>query len=241
MKIKCNLPISTVKLPVSKLDVKIRPYTLKEEKILLLAKDASDATEYSSAMVQLVDNCTLDLLESSADLPLADLVYLFVQIRAKSTSEISELRFICKKTIEGSDIPCNGSISYDLNLNDLKVANLLESDSIMIDPSIGLGIRLNYVSVNSMNRAISQDDAESQVKLIYDLMECLYDNELVETKQDITYAEFKDFIEDLPRNQLKIILDVINNNPVLSKTVKLVCSKCGNEVDYELKGVNDFF
>lgn len=240
MKIKSNLPISKIILPISKKTVHIRPYTLKEEKILLIAKDAKSPDEFSLAMVQLVDSCSTDLKESSAELPLADLVWLFVQIRAKSVGEISELTFTCKKELEQGKI-CNGSISYDLDLNKLGVRNASISNVVTIDPEIGLGIKLKYVSVSSMSRAESEDDATSQIKLIYDLMECLFDNENTETKADITFDEFKEFIETLPKSQLKNILDFINSNPMLSETINLKCPNCGNETQYTLEGVNDFF
>jgi hypothetical protein len=248
MKIKSKLPIFTVKLPVTKVDVKIRPYTIKEEKILLLAKDATGPDFFVSAMVQIVDNCTLDMKSSSENLPMADLIYLFIQTRAKSVGEISELQFTCKKeTLEfledGSSYKttCNGVIQYELNLNDLDIANLKETDTITIDPEIGLGIKLKPVSVNSITQSKNEDDTDSQIKLIYDLMICLFDSDTVETKDDISFDEFKEFIETLPSSQLKLIIEYIDQSPYLTKTIMLKCPKCGNETEYTLKGVNDFF
>lgn len=245
MKIKTKLPTSIVSLPILKEKVKIRPYTLKEEKIILLAKDATGEDSFTHAMVQIVDNCSIDMKTEAADLPLADLVFLFVQIRAKSVGEISELRFTCKKQIEAtedvSSHTCNGAIEYDLNLNDIEVSNVKDSDTVMIDPEEGLGIKLKYVSVNSMQQSQAIDDSDSQIKLLYELMICLFDNETIETKEDISFAEFKEFIEDLPLNKLKLVLDHINENPVMTKTIILKCPKCKNETEYPLKGVNDFF
>ena len=95
------MPTYELTLPSTDVKVKYRPFLVKEEKILLMAMESGKENEiYDNATKQIVDSCTFNSLDVET-LPMFDLEYIFLNIRAKSVGEISKFKVICpddKKT-----------------------------------------------------------------------------------------------------------------------------------------------
>ena len=83
-----------IKLPISQLDIKYRPYLVKEEKNLMVANETGEQKDIINAVKNLIDNCTNNTLKSGV-IPMADLEYLFVNIRAKSSGETTKVSIKC--------------------------------------------------------------------------------------------------------------------------------------------------
>ncbi len=81
-------------LPSSDVQVKYRPFLVKEEKILLLAMESEKAAEITKALKEIVHACTFGSINVEA-LPTFDLEYIFLNIRAKSVGEVAKLKLLC--------------------------------------------------------------------------------------------------------------------------------------------------
>ena len=81
-------------LPSSEVQVKYRPFLVKEEKILLLALESNDGKEIKKALKEIVHTCTFGSINVDA-LPTFDLEYIFLNIRAKSVGEVAKLKLLC--------------------------------------------------------------------------------------------------------------------------------------------------
>ena len=57
---KIDLPIFEMELPSTGEKIKYRQYTVKEEKILLVAQESKEPAAEILAMKQVVNNCLLD-------------------------------------------------------------------------------------------------------------------------------------------------------------------------------------
>ena len=75
-------------LPSSDVQVKYRPFLVKEEKILLLAMESENTAEVTKALKEIVHACTFGSLNVEA-LP------TFLNIRAKSVGEVAKLKLLC--------------------------------------------------------------------------------------------------------------------------------------------------
>ena len=102
---KLSVPQYKVELPSSGEQLNMRPYLVKEEKVLLIALESKDAVQIQNAVKNLIMSC-YDLKDAKK-LTSFDLEYLFLQLRAKSVGENIALRAKCEK--------CD-------NLNDYKLA-----------------------------------------------------------------------------------------------------------------------
>ena len=78
---KIDLPLFETKLLSTGKTVKYRPFTVKEEKILLMAQEAQEPNQVILSMRQIVTNCCEDV--NVDELPMFELEYLMMQIRSK--------------------------------------------------------------------------------------------------------------------------------------------------------------
>jgi hypothetical protein len=83
-------PTYKLKIPSTKKEVPFRPMTVREEKILLLAKESAASEEILMAVQQVVRNCATEELKLE-ELTIFDLEYLFLKIRARSINNLVKL------------------------------------------------------------------------------------------------------------------------------------------------------
>ena len=88
---KIKSPIFELTLPSSNAQIKYRPFLVKEQKILLMALESQEQGEMFRAIKQIIGNCALDEIDVD-ELPMFDLEYFFLRLRAKSIGEIVDLR-----------------------------------------------------------------------------------------------------------------------------------------------------
>ena len=97
---KLNTPTYELEVPSTDEKIKYRPFLVKEEKILLMAMESKDNAQIINAVKDIVSSCTFEKL-NVATMPMFDMEYIFLNIRAKSVGEISKLKILCpddKKT-----------------------------------------------------------------------------------------------------------------------------------------------
>ena len=73
---KIDLPIFETKLPSTQENIKYRPFTVKEEKIMLVAGESKDMMQQVLAIKQIVNNCVLE--RDISDIAMFDLEYLLL-------------------------------------------------------------------------------------------------------------------------------------------------------------------
>ena len=87
---KLDVPIYELVVPSTGENIKYRPFLVKEEKILLIAMESGKSKDMLQSVSDIVDECTFKKLKLG-QMPMFDVEYMFLQIRAKSVGEISEL------------------------------------------------------------------------------------------------------------------------------------------------------
>ena len=110
---KCELPISGI-------EVNYRPFLVKEQQHLLIARESEDATAVFDAIMNLINSVTEGKIDGS-ELPLVDVEYLFLQIRTKSIGETAKIPLMCM------DDECDGVGVIEMDLTTIKV----DTSSIM--------------------------------------------------------------------------------------------------------------
>ena len=91
---KVEVPTYELTLPSEDKKIKFRPFLVKEEKILYIAQETGDNKAMIQALKDVVNACTFDTLHID-QLPIFDVEYIFLQLRAKSVAEIAKFRTIC--------------------------------------------------------------------------------------------------------------------------------------------------
>ena len=95
---KIDVPIYNVKLLSDGKDVKFRPFTVKEEKLFLMANESEDLITIVDTVKQVLNNCVLSDFDIDS-LPLFDIEHLFLNIRARSIGEVVNLKYKCNNTV----------------------------------------------------------------------------------------------------------------------------------------------
>ena len=82
---KVETPTYELTLPSQDIQVKYRPFLVKEEKILLMASETGGQKEMIQAVKDIVSACTFNKINAST-LPIFDLEYLFLKYLCTSTA-----------------------------------------------------------------------------------------------------------------------------------------------------------
>ncbi len=86
-------PEYSTTLPSTGKRIKYQPFTVKEEKVLVLAAEGSDPDEITNAISNVLTTCITSPTDIKiSDLALFDIEYLFLKTRAKSAGEKIQLK-----------------------------------------------------------------------------------------------------------------------------------------------------
>ena len=217
-------------IPSIEQEVMMRPFVVKEEKILLLAKQSNDKDQIFLAVQQVVQNCLLDQEYDVTKLPFFDVEYLFIQLRLNSIGDSISLKLI--------DDDSGEEVNATIDLNDLKIEVSEDiQDQVEIDDETF--IRFKYPSMKDLSKLSSENEVDS----FFDLLRCCIDTIIQgETVYDFTlYSddERSEFIESMSMEHLNKCRDFVSNLPTTQITAKW---KSGKEVKEKIiKGMNSFF
>ena len=233
---KLNIPQYKVKLPSSGEEINMRPFLVKEEKVLMIALESQDAVQITTAVREIILHCTsLDTLDECTTV---DIEYLFLQLRAKSVGEKITLQTKC------TDESCDGLTKLVMDIDDIKIINNDTEKTIMLEEENGVGVTLNYPTAAKLQSLELSDDAK-QTEVIMDIIvECIdtiFDNDSVHPTKDVSSEEVRAFIDSLNTEQFNRIQRFFQNDPAIYYETKTNCLKCNKDIDIELKGLANFF
>lgn len=216
--------------------VKFRPFLVKEEKILLMAKEGKDAEAIRQAIEQIINNCAVEPLEVDK-LPMFDIEMIFLKLRAKSVGESVKLVFNCKNEVDGQ--VCDTNTDYQLNLDKIEY-EVPEGHNPKVMITDKLGIKLKYPTLANLPTK-EEDEYQLMLDSLIDNIECVFDGEQVYNISDATEQEQIDFIESLSRETMDKIVEFFNTAPKVVLTDKVNCKKCGFEHTLHAENLLDFF
>ena len=229
---KLNVPQYTVELPSTGELISMRPFLVREEKVLMIALESNDPVQISNAVRTVIESC-YDL-EDMDSLTNFDIEMLFLQLRAKSVGENMRIQVKCQH--DG----CEGMTPVDINVDDVVVDNIGQEKTVILDEKTKLGIEFKYPSVNDIVKMDLEkiDSFEGTVDFIAGCVAAIFDeNEIYDADHD----EIKEFLETLNGEQFRNVQQWFNNAPSVYYNLQFVCEKCGKPNEVELRGLNSFF
>jgi len=241
---KIKSPIFELSLPSNGVPVKYRPFLVKEQKLLLMALESEEPTEMFRAIKQIINNCAVDDIEVD-DMPMFDLEYFFLKLRAKSIGEIIDIQLRHPNGINSDGVECTHATPTKLNLMDVGVIKDPKHNlKIMLDEESKIGIVLKYPTV-SLSAKTTVDKDQSQMDTIVDIVansiDYIFDAEAVYPASESSKTELQTFVNDLNQEQFAKLTEFFNTIPKLKHTFDWKCSKCGCKEHVELEGMTSFF
>ena len=232
---KLTTPTYELEIPSTDEKVKYRPFLVKEEKILMMALETKNESDIVQAVKDIVSSCTFNKVNLDA-MPMFDVEYVFLNIRAKSVGEVSSFNVLC---------PDDGKTyaKCEVNLTDVKV-QVEEDHTNKIELGNGMGMIMQYPTINSFaETGIKTITAENMLEVISSCILQIYEEEgkKVYDPKDQTKKELTEFIEQLNTNQFKDVQKFFNTMPRLKHVVKVKNPKTKKESEITLTGLNDFF
>ena len=228
-----NTPTYTCILPQSGQEVKYRPFLVKEQKILVLARESESTSQVMDSIIELIGSVTFDKVDATK-LATIDLEFLFLQVRAKSVGETADVTVSCQE--EG----CAGSGQTTVDLNEVEVKGSVPDDlKIMLTDEMGVIVKIPNVS--DLQSVDEVDDVDQGLFVLKKSMETIFDAENTYEIADVSKEDLDEFIESLTLQQVEKLSSVFNDLPRLEKEVEYQCNLCGTKQSRTLVGLQSFF
>lgn len=228
---KIDLPLFELTIPSTGKKVKYRPFNVKEEKILLLAKETEELEQIILAIKQIINNCTHGV--DVNNLAMFDLEYIIINIRAKSVND--ELQFSIQDGETGETIKLN----LDLNAITLKID---EKHNKRIKVNDDYTMIMKYPSIDNLKDLSASENNDPLFDMMVECIDVLVssDGDKIYKFSDFTKQEIVDFIESLNAKTMSTIKEFFDTIPVLKVEIPYK-NKNGNERTFVLEGLNSFF
>ena len=235
---KIEYPIFDVHLKSLNKKVKFRPFLVKEEKLLLMAKEAEDIETLLGTIKQIINNCCLEELDVD-DLPLFDIELVFIHLRLKSVGESLELIYKCENVV--NEETCGGNMVFEVDLNTVEVKQPEEhTNKIMLTDNVG--VCMKYPSLKITTSLVSQvESLENILDLIYEHLDYVFDEQTKYDADSITKEELYEFLGSMNLEQLEPFKEFFSTMPYVQTEKNVTCNKCGFNHTIIVKGINDFF
>lgn len=239
---KIDVPIYEATLPSNNQKVKFRPFLVKEQKLLLMTAQATETKEVIDAIKQILKNCILTELDIDI-LPVFDLEFLFLNLRARSVNEIVDIKYKCNNQLtnnEGETKTCNGTVDYKVNVLEIK-PEFGSEHSNKIEISENLGIVLKYPTFEMMKKLENKSEDQAIFELLIQCIEYIYDADNMYYPKDEDPKDLEEFIDSLQQKHLEKIKEFFDSMPKVKKDLDFKCPKCGLEDIITIEGVQSFF
>lgn len=223
-------PTYKITIPSTKKEVNIRPFTVQEEKILLMAKSSENTADIVSAVKQVIRNCIIEPVDVDA-MATFDIEYIFIKLRAKSVGEIVDLEYADPET---EDV-----IKFKINLDDVEIKyNPEHTNKINVFDDVGIVMRYPTLEEIEKVESTSEKSEEAAFNMLMKCIETIYDANNVYS--DYSDKELTDFIDSLPMESMNKVKQFFDTMPSVEHEVNLK-SKDGKTKKITLKGITSFF
>lgn len=228
---KIDMPTFEMELPSSGKKIRYRPFTVKEEKILLIAQEGDNLKESIEAVKQVVNNCLInDTIEKFA---MFDLEYILLLLRSKSVD--NNIKFAIK------DPDTEESVQLELNLDDVKVTTV-EDHTNMVKINDTYVMFLKYPTIEQFIEFVEGDQSDPLVtyNIMVSCLDKLASEDEVYKFSDFSREDIDKFMDDLNGDVLIQVKKFFDTMPKLRHEMKYKNSN-GDEKTFVLEGMQSFF
>jgi len=227
-------PEYTTTVPSTGKRIKYQPFSVKEEKVLILAAESKDPDEISNAISNVLTACITSPSDFIVEeLALFDIEFIFLKTRAKSAGE--------KLTVRVTD-PDDETFSVDHDINIDKIGIVKdEKHTNLIEVSEGVLVKMRYPDITFFNDGIQLTDMSSTIDVITRCVDSIVYGEDVYNAADLSANEVEEWVDGLTSEQFQKITEFFATMPKLSHSFTVKNTKKNTTFSIKLEGLGDFF
>lgn len=222
-------PIFSIELPSTKNTLRFRPFTVKEEKLLLLASESEDAKTVSDTIKQVLNNCFVDEVDINT-LAIFDVEYVFIKLRAKSVNNIVELQF-------KDDHDKN--VKTEIDLEDV-IVEFDPEHTNQINLSEKVILTMKYPSFSMFEAMSGGKENTDMSDILKETIDKVVNGDEVLSLKDYSNEEITAFTDSFTSKNMRDIEKFFGTLPKLKMDVKYRDSE-GNDKVREVVGLQNFF
>ena len=228
---KLDTPKYQLTLPSTGEIIDYRPMLVKEQKVIMMAQESDDQKEIMNGMADLISSCTFGKLDAR-NLPMFDVEYIFLKIRAKSVGEVIDLSVIC---------PDDGvtSVIKKINIGEIDL-QISENHTNKIDITDNIKLYLNYPILSDISIINDEDDTDTTFKMICRCFKELHSGDEVYHRVDIKDSDINEFLDQLNTEQFKGVTNFFETMPKLRHTIQVTNPKTNVTSEVLLEGLQSF-
>ena len=233
---KINAPSYRLTVPSTDEEIRYRPFLVKEEKILLIAQETGTDKATYNAIRTIIKSCTLDEIDIDK-LPLFDMEYIFLNIRAKSVGEVAKLKVKCPDDEETE-------VDVEVDLTKIQV-QMDENHDARIELTDDIGVLMMYPNFGTVsNQNIETPKGQETEKLFDMISDCMYQiwhGEETYDAMDYSTKERKAFLDSLNHQQFEKLQSFFETMPTLKHDIEVTNPKTKVTSTLTLQGLASFF
>ena len=232
-----NTPEYKLRVPSSDEEITYRPFLVKEEKLLLIAQETGTEDATYRAVKKIIENCCHGKIDLEK-MPLFDMEYIFLNIRAKSIGEVAKLKVTC---------PDDNETKVDIEVDLTKVQVQMDKDHdarIQLSEEPNIGILMSYPSIDTLGQTTTKGnkkDADKLFEMIAGSLYQIWDGEETHDAMDYSMKDKLTFLESLNHSQFEKVQKFFETMPTLKHDIEVTNPKTNVTSTVTLSGMNDFF
>jgi len=238
---KIEKPTYELTVPSTKQEISYIPYSVAEEKILLMALQGGDLKEIERAVKQIIKNCVITPNFKVDELKLYDVEYIFLKLRIASQGETVDLVFEPLKNTNCEECKKERKVSIDLTKAEV-VYNEEHEEKIEFNKKTGVVMKSPDISMLALfEQAKTSDDVNDVFKVIWRCVDYIYDEENTYQASSSNLKDGIEWLEDLDIRHFRKLEKFFKTLPRISQTVEIKCSSCDFSTNYTMSGLESFF
>lgn len=226
----------TVHLPIADKDVKVYAYTIRENKLLMMAKDSPEDIE--DTIIEILKNKVPGI--DIENLTYVDITVLFITLLHISKGTKQVLWYRCLNEVDGKE--CGTEYQVGVDLMDFYISGTADNHKL-VSVADGLSVEFEYPTYKTIRDLMPYvnniSDEEYAIRLCSHCITAVYKEK--EAFVDMSAEEIYDWILNFPPSFLENFDAFLATMPVIGLKWNAMCPKCGSISEKEIKNLIDFF
>ena len=226
-------PEYSLTIPSSGKRIKFMPFSVREEKVLILAAESQDEDEIANAIRNTLERCVTTPNFKVNDLALFDIEYLFLKCRSKSACET------IKVTVQDPN-DTEFRTDHEIDIDSIKVKKD-KNHTDLIDLDDSTTVKMRYPDLTFFERGINTQDVAGMATVLTQCVAQIIIGEEVYSSADMADNELEEWVEGLTQAQYRKLISFFETMPKLTHTFKIKNTHKDTEFTVTLEGLADFF